>query len=289
VQCRPSDVLVETGDAAVFAAWCDSLTSADAVVLDYEELVRDPEPVLWAFAKRFGLDTSLVSLAVEAVKPPESMGPLFTVVMTVYKRESLVPRALETVLWQTYKNWELRVFADGPHEVTRAMMRQMQTRAEFAGRLTYHESMPRPGAHGNALRRLGRDSAAGDYLCFLSHDCLLHPDYLMAHARGLRGGAGVSVVGQRFWSQSREQSVNEVQSNDDWLTCVGHFPTRPPEQAVHGDIDLTNMAFSTEAAKRCDIFSVGADTVYAADFLSFHRVRESYPLAYDSRELAVHF
>lgn len=284
VQCRPSDVLAENDDGGLaFAEWCGQCGLSGAVFLDYAELQRDPEAVLWDFVVRFELGSQSIRSAVIAVKQSVSRRPLFTVVMTVYQREYLVSRALESVVWQTYADWELRVLADGPHPVAKAAVHSLHTRPGLTGRLTYYEAQHKPGAFGNSLRRLGRDSAVGDYLCFLSHDCLLHPDYLAAHAMNFHCGAGVSVVGTQHWSVPPGSAATACP-----IYC-GTLPKSPPETAGESQIDLTNMAFRTDAARACNIFQPSHDGVYHADYLAFAAVREAMPLRYDSRILGLHF
>jgi glycosyltransferase involved in cell wall biosynthesis len=99
-------------------------------------------------------------------------GPLFSVVIATYNRAGLLPRAITSVLSQTYQNFELIVVddcsTDNTEEVVGAFKKD--------GRIIYHRLIENKGP--SAARNKGLDLAKGDYIAFLDSDDELLPGAL---------------------------------------------------------------------------------------------------------------
>ena len=97
---------------------------------------------------------------------------LVSIVLPVYNGERYLASAIDSVLVQTYSNWELLIVDDGSVDGSAAIC------DEFAikdSRITvYHQ----PNGGVNSARAKGVDSAKGDYLVFLDADDRLSPDAL---------------------------------------------------------------------------------------------------------------
>jgi len=271
-----------------YADWCLQATDRP-LMLDYAELLRDPEAVLWDFASRFELSTRLVSLAVAAVPQDPKRDDLFTAVITLNGQAGFLPHLLESLLWQTHSNWEARVFSDGENPEARAMVSDLHTKAEFAGRLTYYEGVARPGSFENHLRRLGLYAASGLYVSFLKHDTLLHPDYLRSHVENFHRGCGLSVLGSHSWSREADTTLQQLAAGAGTPRWQGSLPQVDPEYAEFGPVLLSSLAFLSEMARHCELFKETDDTRPDYDFVAFQRARNSVPLQYDSRILVAGF
>lgn len=89
---------------------------------------------------------------------------MVSVVIPTHNRVDLLPRAIESVLNQTYKDIELIVVSDGSTDGTDELM------AKYANdsRIKYINYKPAKG--GNYARNSGFDAASGDYVAFLDDD-----------------------------------------------------------------------------------------------------------------------
>lgn len=104
----------------------------------------------------------------------EDNAPLFSIIVPVYNRESLVLDALNCVLEQTYRPIELIVVDDGSTDQSAervAVWKQRHETPRFSVRLIQQEN----GGAGSARSR-GLDNASGRYVQFLDSDDLLHPN-----------------------------------------------------------------------------------------------------------------
>lgn len=91
-------------------------------------------------------------------------GPLVSVILPTYNRAHMIPVAIESVLNQSYKNWELIIIDDGSRDNTKSAV---ATYMERDDRIKYH--FQSNGGAG-AARNTGLRMAKGDYVTFLDSD-----------------------------------------------------------------------------------------------------------------------
>jgi len=106
--------------------------------------------------------------------------PKVSVVIPTCNRPDLLPRAIKSVLAQTYQDFEIIVVDDG---------REKSSENVVAGigdaRLKYIKQTDKKG--GSAARNTGIKAAAGDFIAFLDDDDEWLPEKLDKQVRGLDG------------------------------------------------------------------------------------------------------
>ncbi len=102
---------------------------------------------------------------------PVADGPLVSVVIRTCGRPGTLRKTLQSLRWQTYRNFEIVVTEDGP-DVSRAMLE-----AEFADLpIRYLNDGVRRGRAANGNRGLA--AARGTWCNFLDDDDFFYPDHL---------------------------------------------------------------------------------------------------------------
>ena len=97
---------------------------------------------------------------------------LVSIILPVYNGEKYLTSAIDSVLAQSYSDWELLVVDDGSVDGSAAISDGFSSKDS---RITvYHQ----PNGGVNSARAKGVDSAKGDYLVFLDADDRLSPDAL---------------------------------------------------------------------------------------------------------------
>jgi glycosyltransferase involved in cell wall biosynthesis len=113
------------------------------------------------------------------------VSPAVTAAITTYNRAGLVVEAVESVLAQTYRDYELVVVDNGSTDRTREALEP------YGDRLRYHrqENLGRAGARNTAMRL-----ATGRYVAFLDSDDLWLPDKLARQVGVLDARPAVGLV-----------------------------------------------------------------------------------------------
>lgn len=101
--------------------------------------------------------------------------PLISIIIPTYNRAHLIGETLDSVLVQTYQNWECVVVDDGSTDNTDEVMAAYMAKD---ARFQYHHRPPEKTKGANACRNAGLDLAAGEYIVFFDSDDLMTPDHL---------------------------------------------------------------------------------------------------------------
>ncbi|MEE8106004.1 MAG: glycosyltransferase family A protein, partial [Planctomycetota bacterium] len=112
--------------------------------------------------------------------------PRFTVITPTYNRGFIVGRAIESVLKQTYKNWEMIIVDDGSTDDTRE---QINAKLSDPRIRAYFEPVNH-GVHYARNRGLDRISTETDWIVELDSDDVLLPDALENIERVIRQNTG---------------------------------------------------------------------------------------------------
>ena len=98
--------------------------------------------------------------------------PLISVIVPVYNVEKYLPMCLNSILAQTYKNFEVICVDDGSTDGSLALL-QKYAQKDARIKVTHQENRGLSGA-----RNTGVDAAVGQYFCFVDSDDRIHPQLL---------------------------------------------------------------------------------------------------------------
>lgn len=116
--------------------------------------------------------------------------PVVSIIMPTYNRLEYLPPAVESVLAQTFTDWELLIADDGSGEETRAYL---QSLSDPRVRVIWLPHTGKPSVVSNKALR----EARGEYVAFLDSDDLWLPTKLQRQLQSLRNHP------QRRWSYTR--------------------------------------------------------------------------------------
>ena len=97
---------------------------------------------------------------------------MISVIMLTYNREALVSRAIESILAQTYRNFEFIIVDNGSSD------RSGMVADEYAAMDGRVRVIHRERGNIGAGRNTGLDAAKGDYIAFIDDDDYAEPTYL---------------------------------------------------------------------------------------------------------------
>lgn len=128
---------------------------------------------------------------------------MISVIMLTYNREHLVSRAIESILTQTYRDFEFLIVDNGSTDRS-GEIADTYAAGDPRVRVVHRER----GSIG-AGRNTGLDAARGEYITFIDDDDWVEPDFLAFLQRLLEdSGADISICG------TESKALNEKQIMD---------------------------------------------------------------------------
>lgn len=110
----------------------------------------------------------------------------FSIVLPTYNRANMLSKAINSVLCQSYTNWELIVVDDGSTDNTQQVVAQFEdSRIKYI----YQENQERSAARNNGIR-----NATGKYICFIDSDDEYLPNHLKALYNSILNTGGKKAV-----------------------------------------------------------------------------------------------
>jgi glycosyltransferase involved in cell wall biosynthesis len=104
--------------------------------------------------------------------------PFFSIILPTYNRAKFLRRAIESVLSQTYDNWEFIIVDDGSTDNSKEII---DSYIDSRVRYIYQQNSERSTA-----RNKGIDSSKGKYICFLDSDDYYMPDCLSVFSHRIK-------------------------------------------------------------------------------------------------------
>ncbi len=102
--------------------------------------------------------------------------PKISIITTTYRHERFIARTIESVLNQSFTDWELLIGDDSPDDVTWTIIQQYTKRYPEKIRAWHH--VPNKGIVGNMNFLLSQTTENSEYIAFLEGDDLYTRDYL---------------------------------------------------------------------------------------------------------------
>lgn len=156
------------------------------------------------------------------------MTSFFSIVIPTYNRAGFIRKAIESVLQQTYPNFEVIVVDDGSTDDTEQIVTGISDR-----RIIYHKKTNEERA---VARNTGARLAKGTYITFLDSDDLLYPDHFKEAARIMEQYRQPSFFhlayevkddSSRILRQNHYQGdLNRQLITGNFLSCMGVFVKR---------------------------------------------------------------
>lgn len=113
--------------------------------------------------------------------------PLVSVVTATYNRSNVLRLAIESVRWQTFRDWELWVIGDACTDDSAEVV------ASFDDPRIHFFNLPENVGEQSGPNNEGFRRARGRYVAYLNHDDLWLPDHLEAALGGLQA-SGADMV-----------------------------------------------------------------------------------------------
>lgn len=122
---------------------------------------------------------------------------LFSVIIPVYNVEQYLRDCMESILNQSFSDWEAVCVNDGSTDGSEAILE------DYASKDSRVHIIAQPNRGLSAARNVGMDVAKGDYVLFLDSDDWLETNALETLANALNGEDLLCFLGKRFFEETK--------------------------------------------------------------------------------------
>ena len=154
------------------------------------------------------------------------MPPRISVVMIFFNSERYIKEAIDSVLAQTFTDFELILVDDGSTDTSSAIARDYADRYPISVHYLEHEGHANRGM--SAARNLGLRNAVGEFVALIDSDDVWRPNKLAKQLRimELHPGLGMVSGAVRYWKSWA--------GGEDRIVPSGHIQDRaiPPPEAM---------------------------------------------------------
>jgi glycosyltransferase involved in cell wall biosynthesis len=152
--------------------------------------------------------------------------PYFTIVIPTYNRADFLPKTIETLLNQSFTNFEIIVVDDGSTDNTAEVMRKIED-----SRVIYH---PKKNEERAVARNTGAKMARGKYINFFDSDDLAYTHHLQTAYNTIE-----KLQNPEFFHLSYDIKTPE----GDIIREVNQLPDQLNQMLIHGNTLSCNGVF----------------------------------------------
>ena len=205
---------------------------------------------------------------------------LFSIIIPLYNKEQSIASTLQTVLKQTYQDFEIVIVNDGStdhsvEEVTKVLDSRIRL---------IHQS----NAGVSAARNRGIEEAKGEYIAFLDADDVWKPDYLKTQYELTLKYPGCSVFTCNYEFKDTQEKVTS--------TIIRKLPFKDEDGILSNYFEVASCSHpplwtSAVIVKKSAIQSIGGFPVgikSGEDLLTWARLACKYSIAYTQKSQAIY-
>jgi len=107
----------------------------------------------------------------------------FSIIMPTYNRGYIIEKSIDSVLTQSFTNYELIIVDDGSTDNTRELIFDKYKKYIESKKIVYVE-----GNHGGVCvaRNIGLATASNEWIAYIDSDNTIKPDYLLYFAKNIK-------------------------------------------------------------------------------------------------------
>lgn len=127
--------------------------------------------------------------------------PLVSIIIPTYNRAHLIGETLDSVLAQTYNNWECIVVDDGSKDNTKALVNHYVDKDK---RIQYHKRLDTHLSGGNGARNFGFELSRGEYINWFDDDDIMLPNFLKSRIEVLDVEIDICFMSGKLVNESKK-------------------------------------------------------------------------------------
>lgn len=222
------------------------------------------------------------------------LNPLVSIIIPTYNRAHLIGETLDSIIAQTYANWECIVVDDGSKDTTEELLHSYILKDN---RFQYHK---RPDIHlpgGNGARNYGFKLSKGDYIQWFDSDDLMVSEKLELEVRALTDNDVDFVVSKRKYFNRKNKSffhyefkASEVTFESYAIDYISwHTPDLMVKRSVISTIKFNELLTAGQEHNfNCKLLLKTNNLFYLDTFLTLRRYTESSIQGQRDQSIEIH-
>ncbi len=198
---------------------------------------------------------------------------MVSVIIPVYNAQSMVTEAIDSVLSQTYQDFEIIVIDDGSTDNTSEVLAPYKNRIRYY----YQENTGVAGA-----RNKGIEKSRGKYIAFLDQDDIWLPEKLAYQAAYLNANTDAAMVYSRYWREYKNFEEKKLRPKKKYLE-EGHIYSNVLFRYI---IWIGTIMVRRSCFEEIGVFDTSL--VPAEDKEMILRIAKDYTIGFIEEPLAVH-
>jgi len=199
---------------------------------------------------------------------------MVSIITPAYNSARHISGTIESVLAQTYKNWEMLIVDDASSDHTVQIVKEYARRDERIRLISLYRHMGAAESRNAAIR-----SARGRYIAFLDSDDLWHPEkiqrqlaFMSRHSYAFTFTSYQRIKGKK----DRKLNVIKAPHHVDYRgylknTIIGTL-TVIIDRHITGAFEMPNIRSSHDMALWCDILKRGFKAYGLNEILAYYRI-----------------
>lgn len=194
------------------------------------------------------------------------MNPKISIIIPIYNTEKYLPHCLDSILKQTYENFELILIDDGSTDNSNKIA------DDYAKKDKRIKVVHQKNAGQSAARNKGLELATGDFISFIDSDDKIKPTFLEELLAIFDNNTSLAVCGIHY-KRLKQKSAEDV--------FINPFPSQKKSETKAGYIlkllaldgrlySSVNKLYRADIAKKCAFdknLNFAEDTKFVLDYL----------------------
>ena len=203
---------------------------------------------------------------------------MFSVIIPLYNKAPYIAKAVQSVLNQTFQDFELIVVNDGSTDNSLEIVRRLQGLSK-----TSINILDQTNAGVSTARNNGVRLAKKDYIAFLDADDWWLPEYLTKIKELIEGYPDVAVFGTNYyWFKNGRQRKAVIGLPDNYSGYLDYFRS----YRYAWSMPLTSISTVVKKQVFLNLKGFNPDLKFGEDFDLFVRLAFKYKIAYFNKPLA---
>jgi glycosyltransferase involved in cell wall biosynthesis len=198
----------------------------------------------------------------------ENIHPLVSIIIPVYNREGLVEETLDSILAQSFKNWECIIVDDGSSDNTLPILEEY---SKNDPRIKYFDRPEDRPKGANACRNYGFEKSSGEFIQWFDSDDLMDENYLQTMLNGYTEDTDVAICSfYRFGQGSEEVIYNTGLEGDPWRLFYEGRLTFNTQPYLYRRNKIVNIRYDETLTRAQDldyVFRAFRDSVRAVRYV----------------------